>query len=960
MENRQWLAEIAAQIADGHLIDWAAVEARADSDRDREVIKRLQSIERLTQAQTALTASHPDDDPVISSWGALTVIQRVGRGTFGDVYRAWDPRLDRQVALKILRRRELTTSGTDSAIIDEARMMALLRHPNVVTVYGAERIDGRVGIWMEFVEGRTLEQEVRETGPFHADDLLAVATDLCSALSAVHQAGLLHRDIKAQNVMRAADGRILLTDFGAGRDGALSAKRDEVELAGTPLYIAPEVLNGEPASVRSDLYSLGVLLFHLSTGSFPITGRTVGEIRTAHQNRNVAVGRLPTPLPRLAASAIHHLLAPDAGQRPADAEQVRDALISAGQDRRRTTKRLFVGGWAALSVAVLLLLWGQRSSSDKSAEIGFRRINQSWSPRTWIGGPSPDGRWVICLEQLPRSDPFSLTRTRQLSQLSRCEIGTGRATPIAVVDSAGPFPFMTGVPQLSADGRSIAYITSDLESVRQIDVNGTNDHEVARIGSIGPELAAFEQVSVSGNSRVLALAALSPNRTTKLFILEQAKSPRLLKEVSWGLAGFHLSADGRWLAYAADSDRLSVRVIDTESREEHLVLPAGSSNDFAPLWTFDGALVFLSDRNGGPSFWKTRITAGRGLGEPELLQEYGRQGTVPLGVSRDGMLFFRVHSAQWEVRTTHFDLTRPERVTPTEISLASATLSNASAADWSPDGRWLVLASQNARRSVFSQTLTRPIFTLRDVSTGNEEKVTAPFRNSQLVSRIRWSPTGDFFAFCCEIDSGRRWKLIGRRGREVDQTRAIGPAAQAFRPSDVAISPDGWNLYYPANSSQIRKAALNLPIDTTIYSSDPLQAVGDTIALSADGRRLAFLTRVETATEVRILDVLSRQANTLVSLPLTQLQNVQIAGWARNDDWLVLSTTSTANISTVRAIDVASRSLRDLLIFPTRIMHPRINATGTDFAFSTYSEKPIEVWTLAVPASAGVSTGKAK
>ena len=154
-----------------------------------------------------------------------------------------------------------------------------MRHPNVVTVYGAERINGRVGVWMEFVHGRTLEDELREHGAFALDRVVLIAVELGDALAAVHRAGLLHRDVKTQNVMRDRDGRLLLTDFGGGElleSGAAAAA------VGTPLYAAPEVVDGQPATRQSDIYSLGVLLYRLATGRYPVEGRTLDEVRAAH------------------------------------------------------------------------------------------------------------------------------------------------------------------------------------------------------------------------------------------------------------------------------------------------------------------------------------------------------------------------------------------------------------------------------------------------------------------------------------------------------------------------------------------------------------------------------------------------------------------------------------------------------------------------------------------------------
>src|SRR5207244_2811767 len=108
-------------------------------------------------------------------------------------------------------------SGSGGAsVIDEGRLLARIRHPNVVTVHGADRIDGRVGLWMEYIHGRTLERSLAEQGPFSAPEAGEIGIQVCRALAAVHQAGLLHRDIKAQNVMREDGGRLVLMDFGAG------------------------------------------------------------------------------------------------------------------------------------------------------------------------------------------------------------------------------------------------------------------------------------------------------------------------------------------------------------------------------------------------------------------------------------------------------------------------------------------------------------------------------------------------------------------------------------------------------------------------------------------------------------------------------------------------------------------------------------------------------------------------
>src|SRR5215471_733308 len=166
-------------------------------------------------------------------WGPLVLMEKVGEGSFGEVYRAWDMTLEREVALKLMRAAE-----EDPALLQEARMLAKLRHPNVVTVYGADRHDGRSGVWMDFIEGETLAAIVEERGAFGAMEALLVGVDVCRALAAVHQSGLLHRDIKAQNVMRERGGRIVLMDFGLGHEAAGGAAAN---FGGTLPYIAPEL-----------------------------------------------------------------------------------------------------------------------------------------------------------------------------------------------------------------------------------------------------------------------------------------------------------------------------------------------------------------------------------------------------------------------------------------------------------------------------------------------------------------------------------------------------------------------------------------------------------------------------------------------------------------------------------------------------------------------------------------------
>ena len=306
-----------------------------------------------------------------NSWGSLRVGEKIGHGTFGDVYRAYDPHLDRPVALKLLRRRD----KGEGAVVDEARLMARVRHPNVVTVFGADRVDGRVGIWMEYIEGRTVAADLAERGPFGVEEVVSIGVALCEALAAVHGAGLVHRDVKAQNILRNESGRIVLGDFGTGHDTG-AGPSGAAALAGTPAYLAPEILQGQPATARSDLYGLGVLLFHLLTGSFPVGGTSYPALREAHQTGQRTPLRQRAPhVPADLAVVIETALAADPSQRFADAATMRSAL---GRSRsparsRGLTKAAALAATLALVVSVLVVAaWQLTHRRFPSVSFGSR------------------------------------------------------------------------------------------------------------------------------------------------------------------------------------------------------------------------------------------------------------------------------------------------------------------------------------------------------------------------------------------------------------------------------------------------------------------------------------------------------------------------------------------------------------------------------------------------------------
>ena len=235
MPANEPLADLARKVLDGAPVDWASAESSARHD-ERPIVRQLRVIEGLaavhrrepSQARTrtwtpALFSTAPPVE-VPQQWGHLRILERIGRGAFGAVYRAWDSRLDREVALKLLPAPR-ALDDRSSTIIVEGRLLARVRHANVVTIHGAERIGDQIGLWMELVRGQTLEQQLKRGRTFNAADTIAIGIELCGAVAAVHAAGLLHRDIKAHNVTRADDGRVVLMDSAPGASSTTARRR---------------------------------------------------------------------------------------------------------------------------------------------------------------------------------------------------------------------------------------------------------------------------------------------------------------------------------------------------------------------------------------------------------------------------------------------------------------------------------------------------------------------------------------------------------------------------------------------------------------------------------------------------------------------------------------------------------------------------------------------------------------
>ena len=235
------------------------------------------------------------------------LLEKIGEGGMGVVWKALDTSLDREVALKLLPDSLAQDPAKLARLESEAKTIAALNHPHIVTLYSIEEADGRRFLTMELVSGRTLAELIPADGlPFA--ELMRIAVPVAEAVSAAHRRGIVHRDLKPRNIMVDAEGRVKVLDFGLAQSPPPLAGEELSDrttrtfaggvLSGTLAYMSPEQLQAEPTDPRTDVFSLGVVLYEMATGRRPFAAKSAAELVTAIlRDAPVPPTRLRTGLP---------------------------------------------------------------------------------------------------------------------------------------------------------------------------------------------------------------------------------------------------------------------------------------------------------------------------------------------------------------------------------------------------------------------------------------------------------------------------------------------------------------------------------------------------------------------------------------------------------------------------------------------------------------------------------------
>ena len=600
-------------------------------------------------------------------FGHYVVLEQAGAGGMGVVYRARDEKLKREVALKLPAARGMLAGEVREKLLAEARAASGLNHPNICTIYEVGEYEGQPYIAMEYLAGKPLHEHIPDGG-LPTETVLAFGAQVASALDHAHTHGVLHRDLKSANVRLSGSGQVKVLDFGL----AMSFKESELEgptktnlmdssaVSGTLAYLAPEVLAGEKPDVRSDIWSLGVMLYEMASGTHPFRGRTAFEVSSTILRE--APRALPTHVPPGLRAIILHCLAKQPEQRYQRAGEVKAALealhsnggavaameAAAGaasetrEGARRSRLYWWIGGGLAAVIAALLFVapWKQAKVSAPAAGGKLRLL---LSTEKDISGPaiSPDGKMLAYVERGENADDLYVTRVAGGERVRLTKDVTRK-----------------GEPAFSPDGEKIAFARKQ---------TGESPEEVCTIAAFGGEIMPVATGSMPtwspdgtrlayvlrkpGEAEALAITSLA-GAGTRTILAGDAIYPFLGKP-SW-------SPDGKLLAVprSRGGSLREIWLVPVEggSATQFTHGPAGVSSD-TPVFSADGSgLVYRSNRGGAWNLWyeelngkgAKQLTTGPG---PDALPSVARDGAVAFLNSRNRSVLWLYELATGQTRT---------------------------------------------------------------------------------------------------------------------------------------------------------------------------------------------------------------------------------------------------------------------------------------------------------------------
>jgi serine/threonine protein kinase len=711
--------------------------------------------------------------------GHYKVRSLLGTGGMGEVYLARDLNLDRLIALKILPSHFTADVTQVQRFEREARAVSALNNPHIITIHEIGEDGNLHFIATEFIEGKTLRQCLTD-GPLPEADVISISSQVAEALSAAHGAGIVHRDIKPENVMVRPDGLVKVLDFGlaklsdpelrtaGGEETAttLSLQTDAGMLMGTVSYFSPEQVERGTVDHRTDLFSLGVVIYEMCVGQRPFTGDSVKEVFNEIRHADPALSLLRTSRSRLG-RIIERTLAKDPAARYQSAEELRSDLESLGRrDRSWWIK------WAALLFVVFaasaIWFWQSRRSAERPVIFASAAQKLTDLPGEEVyPSLTPDGQSVV----------FASVQSGNWD-IYRQTVGE-RST----VNLTAAFDSYDTQPAVSPDGSLIAFRSSrEGGGVFLMNLDGTNVIKVTDSGfnpawsPDGKELVLNDDNVANYESRNTYPSASklwAVNVTTKT---QRMITTRDAVQADW-------SPNGQRIAFWGEQKggHRDIWTVASDGASEPVNVTDDGFIDWNPIWSIDGKhLYFLSNRGGEMNLWRVAIDEGTGnvksAPQPATLPSNNCQH---ISFARNGKsLVYGQTNRNENVSQVDFDPVAGGIIgTPTFLTQSLKRYTFFSLA---PDEQSFVyLARGEPQQDLFTA----------DRTGAPQHRVTDDVAQDIVP---RWSPRGDWIAFLSDR-SGKYeiWKV---------RPDGSGLSQMTYEPGREVIapvwSPDGNKLLY--------------------------------------------------------------------------------------------------------------------------------------------------------------------
>jgi Tol biopolymer transport system component/tRNA A-37 threonylcarbamoyl transferase component Bud32 len=776
--------------------------------------------------------------------GHYVVEERVGSGGMGEVYAAHDTRLNRRVALKVVRRDVAGDAVRRERLRREAGAAALLNHPHIVTLHSIEELDGVLFLTMELVEGSTLAAAI-PAGGFPIDRFLALAIQLADALQAAHGRGIIHRDLKPANIMITRDGVLKVLDFGLSKIAVEDPERSvttealstDGRLVGTVPYMAPEQIEGQASDARSDLFSLGITLFEMATGRRPFGGDTPMATLTAIlRDAPLLAHKVRQDFPEDVARIIDRCLVKDPARRTQSAADLRgqfedlSRMLESGRwiptpasgtaylrqapgDARSWARRPVAVAAGALAVALLagVGVWqGVGAAPDTGGALDQRVARFVIDlPEGQTFGPgfnsnialSPDGTHLAFA---PLPGPVSIRRIDALA-----------ARIVETTDAPG----FRGSPLFSPDGRFIAFIEGNaIFSARRPYLKAAlsggapvtlTEYDMFHRGDWADGWIYWTAQYPGGIVRMPESGGASEPVTT-LDVVRGERSHRFAQVLPGGRSVMYtVAADGM-----ASYDEARIDVLDLQSGQRKTLIEGGTSAVYAP----SGHLVYA--RAG--KLLAVPFDVGRleVTGSPfEVLDGVlmsANTGAAYFSISRRGDLAYVPGPSEGGERQLVW-VDRSGKAEPLPLPPASYLYPRLS-----PDGRQLAVEIEGPNHDFYVYDFDRDVMT----------KMTTDGESHDPV----WTPDGKRLAY-------RSWQYGGMTMWWMPADRSAGAErlTMGTRHSPVAFSPDGRFLAFddknPETSDDARVLALD---DRSVRPVADTRFGEGSAKFSPDGRWIAY------------------------------------------------------------------------------------------------------------------------